>query len=100
MRYGIRALLASLMIAGGLFGQALSGTIVGTVTDSTGAVVATLCRCLGCARRVQQDLRVARVQEVLALAVVLAVADDHALVAWRSSGGRSFQAGGLSGCSI
>src|SRR5437868_4857639 len=40
MRYGIRALLASLMIAGGLFGQALSGTIVGTLTDSTGAVVA------------------------------------------------------------
>src|SRR5256885_1955057 len=40
MRYGIRALLASLMVAAGLFGQALSGTIVGTVTDSTGAVVA------------------------------------------------------------
>ena len=40
MKYGIRVLLASLVLGAGLFGQALSGTIVGTVTDSTGAVVA------------------------------------------------------------
>ena len=39
MKSGIRALILSPIVAAGLYGQALSGTIVGTVTDAAGAVV-------------------------------------------------------------
>src|SRR5213594_1067875 len=39
MRSTLGAVLASFVLSSGVFAQALSGTIVGTVTDSTGAIV-------------------------------------------------------------